>query len=68
MSQSTHHRAVRIPDTGHASPKVRAIILALSLTVAKVIQPLDLADKNRVLLALHMDVADTLEALASEAD
>jgi len=68
MSQSTHHRAVRTPDTGDASPKVRAIILALSLTVAKVIQPLDLADKNRVLLALHMDVADTLEALASEAD
>ena len=68
MSQGTHHRAVRTPDTGNASPEVRVIILALSLTVAKVIQPLDLADKNRVLLALHMDVADTLEALASEAD
>jgi len=66
MSQSTQHRAVRTPDTGTASPEVRAIILALSLTVAKAIQPLNFADKNRVLLALHMDVADTLEALASE--
>ena len=67
MSQGRTHRAVNAPDTGTASPEVRAIILALSLTVAKVIQPLDLADKNRVLLALHMDVADTLEALTSEA-
>ena len=66
MSQSTHHRAVRTPDTGNASPEVRVIILALSLTVAKAIQPLDLADRYRVLLALHMDVADTLEALSSE--
>ena len=66
MSQGTHHRAVRTPDIGNASPDVRAIILALSLTVAKAILPLDLADKNRVLLALHMDVADTLEALSSE--
>ena len=67
MSQSTHHRAVDAPDTGTASPEVRAIILALTLTVAKTIQPLNFADKNRVLLALHMDVADTLEALTSEA-
>lgn len=66
MSQGTHHRAVRTPDIGNASPEVRAIILALSLAVAKAIQPLDLAEKNRVLLALHMDVADTLEALSSE--
>ena len=66
MSQGTHHRAVRTPGTGNASPEVRAIILALSLTVAQAIQPLDLADKNRVLLALHMDVANTLEALTSE--
>ena len=66
MSQGTHHRAVNAPDTGTASPEVRAIILALSLTVAQAIQPLDLADKTRVLLALHMDVADTLEALSSE--
>ena len=67
MSQGTQHRAQKMPETGNASPEVRAIILALSLTVAKAIQPLNLADKNRVLLALHMDVADTLEALASEA-
>ena len=67
MSQGTHHRAVRTPDTGNASPEVRAIILTLTLTVAKTIQPLNFADKNRVLLALHMDVADTLEALTSEA-
>jgi len=67
MSQSTHHHAVRTPDTGTASPEVRAIILTLTLTVAKTIQPLNFADKNRVLLALHMDVADTLEALTSEA-
>ena len=67
MSQGTHHRAVRTPGTGNASPEVRAIILALTLTVAKTIQPLNFADKNRVLLALHMDVADTLEALTSEA-
>jgi hypothetical protein len=67
MSQGTHHRAVRTPDTGTASPEVRAIIQALMLTVAKTIQPLNFADKNRVLLALHMDVADTLEALTSEA-
>ena len=66
MSQGTHHRAVRTPGTGNASPEVRAIILALSLTVAQAIQPLDLADRTRVLLALHMDVADTLEALTSE--
>ena len=66
MSQGTHHRAVRTPGTGNASPEVRAIILALSLTVAQAIQPLDLADKTRVLLALHMDVANTLEALSSE--
>jgi len=58
---------VNAPDTGTASPEVRAIILALTLTVAKTIQPLNFADKNRVLLALHMDVADTLEALTSEA-
>jgi hypothetical protein len=67
MSQGTHHRAQKMPETGNASPEVRAIILALSLTVAKAIQPLNFADKNRVLLALHTDVADTLEALASEA-
>ena len=67
MSQGTQHRAVRTPDTGNASPEVRAIILALTLTVAKTIQRLNFADKNRVLLALHMDVADTLEALTSEA-
>ena len=67
MSQGTNHRAVRTPGTGNASPEVRAIILALTLTVAKTIQPLNFADKNRVLLALHMDVADTLEALTSEA-
>lgn len=67
MSQGTQHRAAKMPETGNASPEVRAIVLALSLTVAKAIQPLNLADKNRVLLALHMDVADTLEALASEA-
>jgi hypothetical protein len=67
MSQSTLHRAAKMPGTGNASPEVRAIILALSLTVAKAIQPLNFADKNRVLLALHMDVADTLEALATEA-
>ena len=66
MSQGTHHRAVRPPDTGNASPEVQAIIQALSLTVAKAIHPLALADKNRVLLALHMDVVDTLEALSSE--
>jgi hypothetical protein len=56
-----------MPGPGNASPEVRAIILELSLTVAKAIQPLNFADKNRVLLALHMDVADTLEALGSEA-
>ena len=67
MSLGTHHRAAKMPETGNASPEVQAIILALSLTVAKAIQPLNFADKNRVLLALHMDVADTLEALASEA-
>lgn len=67
MNQGTQHRARKMPETGNASPEVRAIVLALSLTVAKAIQPLNLADKNRVLLALHMDVADTLEALASEA-
>ena len=67
MSQGNTHRAVNTPDIGTASPEVRAVILALSLTVAKTIQPLNFADKNRVLLALHMDVADTLEALTSEA-
>jgi hypothetical protein len=67
MSQCKTHRAVNTPDTGTASPEVRAVILALSLTVAKAIQPLNFADKNRVLLAFHMDIADTLEALTSEA-
>ena len=67
MSQGRTHRAVNAPDTGTASPEVRAIILALTLTVAKTIQPLNFADKNRVLLAFHMDIADTLEALTSEA-
>lgn len=67
MSQGTQHRAPKMPETGNASPEVRAIVLALSLTVAKAIQPLNFADKNRVLLALHMDVVDTLEALASAA-
>ena len=67
MSQCKTHRAVNTPDTGTASPEVRAVILALSLTVAKAIQPLNFADKNRVLLAFHMDIADTLEVLTSEA-
>jgi len=44
----------------------RAIILGLSLQIQQAIEPLDLADKTRVLLALNAGLVDQLEQWESE--
>jgi hypothetical protein len=44
----------------------RAIILGLSLHIQQAIEPLDLADKTRVLLALNAGLVDQLEQWESE--
>ena len=44
----------------------RAIILGLSLHIQQAIEPLDLADKTRVLLALSAGLVDQLEQWESE--
>jgi hypothetical protein len=59
------HRVATAPLTLEVRNR-RAIILGLSLQIQKAIEPLDLADKTRVLLALRAGLVDLLEQFENE--
>jgi len=42
------------------------VISSLQITIARVLEPYSLADRNRILLALHSLVGETLEDLETK--
>ena len=64
MTQTIDQRNSRVPAVRDAA-HVRDTILLCSLGLERQLKGLSTADKNRVLLALHAQIGDQLDALAA---
>jgi hypothetical protein len=64
MTQTIDPRNSRVPAVRDAA-HVRDTILLCSLGLERQLKGLSTADKNRVLLALHAQIGDQLDALAA---